>query len=31
MVFDAPCPAAEDPTELRQGLDALGIEFARQG
>jgi para-nitrobenzyl esterase len=30
MVFDAPCHVAEDPTELRQGLDALGIEFARQ-
>lgn len=21
--------AAEDPTELREGLDALGLEFAR--
>jgi para-nitrobenzyl esterase len=30
MVFDASCHLAADPTELREGLDALGIEFAHQ-
>ncbi len=30
MVFDSPCRVAPDPTELRQGLDALGIEFAKR-
>jgi para-nitrobenzyl esterase len=29
LVFDAPCHVAEDPTELRTGLDAFGLEFAR--
>src|SRR5262249_5910179 len=29
LVFDAPCRVADDPAELREGLDALGLEFAR--
>jgi para-nitrobenzyl esterase len=29
LVFDAPCHVAEDQAELRAGLDALGLEFAR--
>jgi para-nitrobenzyl esterase len=29
LVFDAPCRVAADPIELREGLDALGLEFAR--
>ena len=27
MVFDAPCRVEADPTELRQGLSALGVRF----
>jgi para-nitrobenzyl esterase len=27
MVFDAPCGVEADPSELRQGLSALGVRF----
>jgi para-nitrobenzyl esterase len=29
MVFDTPCRVSPDPTELREGLDSLGVRFNR--